>query len=112
MGLDLYKPDYEQTVRGHTQQSASTEQLVNDMGELTVLDPRRRDTFPVRIHFVHLHSLPLAYHTEPSQCRRAFQRDRCRRQGTLLRRPHPLYLFQYRKAQSMTPHRLASPTEL
>ena len=67
MGLDLYKPDYEQTVRGHTQQSASTEQLVNDMGELTVLDPRRRDTFPVRIHFVYLCSpaLGLSYGTQP-----------------------------------------------
>ena len=48
MGLDLYKPDYEQTVRGHTPHSTSMEQLVNDMGELVASDPRRRDTFPVR----------------------------------------------------------------
>jgi hypothetical protein len=27
------------------------EQLVNDMGELVGLDSRRRDTFPVRIHW-------------------------------------------------------------
>jgi hypothetical protein len=47
MGLDLYKPDYEQTVRAHAPQSTSMEQLVNDMGEL-VFDQRRRDTFPVR----------------------------------------------------------------
>ncbi|KAI0003017.1 hypothetical protein BJV74DRAFT_814888 [Russula compacta] len=46
MGLDLYKPEYEKTVRGHTQHSTSMERLVNDMGELVVLDSRRRDTFP------------------------------------------------------------------
>jgi neural Wiskott-Aldrich syndrome protein len=49
MGLDLYKPDYEQTVRGRVQRGGvSTEQLVNDMGELVVSDARTRDTFPVR----------------------------------------------------------------
>jgi hypothetical protein len=48
MGLDLYKPEYEQTVRAHAPQSTSMEHLVNDMGEL-VFDSRRRDTFPVRI---------------------------------------------------------------
>jgi hypothetical protein len=48
MGLDLYKPEYEQTVRARPQHGASMEQLVNDMGELVVLDSRRRDTFPVR----------------------------------------------------------------
>lgn len=46
MGLDLYKPDYEQTVRARAPRGASMEQLVNDMGELVVSDPRRRDTFP------------------------------------------------------------------
>ncbi|KAF8268296.1 hypothetical protein EI94DRAFT_1683103 [Lactarius quietus] len=46
MGLDLYKPDYEQTVRARASHGASMEQLVNDMGELVVADPRRRDTFP------------------------------------------------------------------
>ena len=50
MGLDLYKPDYEQTVRARAPRGASMEQLVNDMGELMVSDPRRRDTFPVRTH--------------------------------------------------------------
>ncbi|KAI9466780.1 hypothetical protein BJY52DRAFT_1111136 [Lactarius psammicola] len=50
MGLDLYKPDYEQTVRARAPRGASMEQLVNDMGELMVSDPRRRDTFPVRNH--------------------------------------------------------------
>jgi hypothetical protein len=49
MGLDLYKPEYEQTVRARPQHGASMEQLVNDMGELVVLDSRRLDTFPVRI---------------------------------------------------------------
>jgi hypothetical protein len=49
MGLDLYKPEYEHTVRARPQYGASTEQLVNDMGELTVLDSRRRDTFPVSV---------------------------------------------------------------
>lgn len=49
MGLDLYKPEYEKTVRGRAQHSTSMERLVNDMGELVVLDSRRRDTFPVRI---------------------------------------------------------------
>jgi hypothetical protein len=49
MGLDLYKPDYEQTIRGRAQRGGvSTEQLVNDMGELVVSDARTRDTFPVR----------------------------------------------------------------
>lgn len=48
MGLDLYKPEYEQTVRARAPHSTSMEQLVNDMGEL-VSDSRRRDTFPVRI---------------------------------------------------------------
>ncbi|KAI0301772.1 hypothetical protein B0F90DRAFT_1715146 [Multifurca ochricompacta] len=46
MRLDLYKPDYEQTVRGRAQNGASMERLVNDMGELIVSDARRRDTFP------------------------------------------------------------------
>jgi hypothetical protein len=50
MGLDLYKPDYEQTVRGRAQRGVPTEQLVNDMGELVVSDARRRDTFPVRTY--------------------------------------------------------------
>ena len=50
MGLDLYKPDYEQTMRARASHGASMEQLVNDMGELVVSDPRRRDTFPVRNH--------------------------------------------------------------
>jgi len=48
MGFDLYKPDYEQTVRARAPRGASLEQLVNDMGELMVSDTRRRDTFPVR----------------------------------------------------------------
>lgn len=48
MGLELYKPAYEQTVRGHAPHSTSVDELVNDMGEL-VFDQRRRDTFPVRI---------------------------------------------------------------
>ena len=48
MGLDLYKPEYEQTVRARAPHSTSMEQLVNDMGEL-LSDSRRRDTFPVRI---------------------------------------------------------------
>ena len=50
MGLDLYNPEYEQTVRGRAQRGVSTEQLVNDMGELVVSDARRRDTFPVRTY--------------------------------------------------------------
>ena len=50
MGLDLYNPEYEQTVRARAQPSASVEQLVNDMGELVVFDQRRRDTFPVGLH--------------------------------------------------------------
>ena len=48
MGFDLYKPEYEQTVRARPQHGTSMEQLVNDMGELVVVDPRRMDTFPVR----------------------------------------------------------------
>jgi hypothetical protein len=48
MGLELYKPEYEQTVRAHAPHSTSMDELVNDMGEL-VFDQRRRDTFPVRI---------------------------------------------------------------
>jgi hypothetical protein len=47
MGLELYKPEYEQTVRAHAPHSTSMDELVNDMGEL-VFDQRRRDTFPVR----------------------------------------------------------------
>lgn len=46
MGLDLYNPDYEHTVRARAPRGASVEQLVNDMGELMVSDSRRRDTFP------------------------------------------------------------------
>jgi hypothetical protein len=47
MGLDLYKPDYEQTVRVRGHHGASVEQLVNDLGELVVANPRSRDTYPV-----------------------------------------------------------------
>lgn len=45
VGIDLYKPAYEQTVRAHAPHSSSVDELVNDMGEL-VFDQRRRDTFP------------------------------------------------------------------
>jgi len=70
MGLDLYKPEYEHTVRARPQYGASTEQLVNDMGELTVLDSRRRDTFPVSVRCSS--ALPLAHLLEPANAFRLF----------------------------------------
>jgi hypothetical protein len=98
MGLDLYKPEYEQTVRARAQHSASVEQLVNDMGELVVYDQRRRDTFPVGPILYHV-LLSWAHLLEPSQCNQAFHRDRCRLQDTRLRRPHPQCPFRFQKTR-------------
>ncbi len=83
MGLDLYKPDYEQTVRARAPRGASMEQLVNDMGELIVSDPRRRDTFPVRNRPSVSVLLSRAHLLHASRCNRVSQRDQSRPQGTL-----------------------------
>lgn len=112
MGLDLYKPEYEQTVRAHAPQSTSMEHLVNDMGEL-VFDPRRRDTFPVRIRCSPVFPLFYAHLLlEPSRCNRTFRRDLYRLQGILLRHPRLRLSFQYQRTRVMTPQLLVLLTEL
>lgn len=106
MGLDLYTPDYEQTVRGRAQRGVSTEQLVNDMGELVVLDARRRDTFPVRTNCKSVIPSLVLKLLKPSQCNQAFQRDLYRLQGTRLPRPRLRCPFHSRKARDSTPRPL------
>lgn len=111
MGLDLYKPEYEKTVRAHAPHSTSMDELVNDMGEL-VFDQRRRDTFPVRIRCPRLFPLFGAHLLVPSQCSQAFRRDRYRLQGTPLRCPRLRLPFQFQKAPVMILRLLLLPTEL
>lgn len=111
LGLDLYKPDYEQTMRARTPHGASTEQLVNDMGELMVSDPRRRDTFPVRNH-PSVRILPSRAHLlHASRCNRASQRDQCRPRGTLWHHPPLPRSSRFRKAMPPMPQLLVTSTE-
>lgn len=111
MGLDLYKPDYEQTVRARASRGASMEQLVNDMGELVVSDPRRRDTFPVSFHSLVSVLLSMAHLLHASRCNRASQRDQCRPRGTLWHHPPLPRSFRFRKATPPIPQLLITPTE-
>jgi hypothetical protein len=109
MGLDLYKPDYEQTVRARAPRGASMEQLVNDMGELMGSDPRRRDTFPVRNHPSVSVLLFRTHLLHTSRRNRASQRDRCRLRGTLWHHPPLPRSFRFRKAKPPMP--LVTSTE-
>ena len=111
MGLDLYKPDYEQTVRAHAPRGASMEQLVNDMGELMVSDPRRRDTFPVRNHPFLSVLLSRAHVLHTSRRNRVFRRGQCRPRGILWRHPPLPRSFRFRKATPPMPQLLVTSTE-
>ncbi|KAI9510409.1 hypothetical protein F5148DRAFT_995161 [Russula earlei] len=66
MGLDLYKPEYEHTMRARAAHGTSMEQLVNDMGELVVLDSRRRDTFPPMQSGISTRSASISGHSSSS----------------------------------------------
>ncbi len=82
MGLDLYKPEYEHTVRARPQYGASTEQLVNDMVRLE----KAGHVSGERPLFI---GPALGSSSGTSQCIQALQRDLYRLQGTLPRRPRP-----------------------
>jgi hypothetical protein len=111
MGLDLYKPEYEQTVRARAPHSTSMEQLVNDMGEL-VSDSRRRDTFPVRIRCSPVFPCSGLIFWIPSQRNQVFRRDRYRPQGTLLHLPRLRLPFRFQKARVMMVQLLVLRREL